>query len=338
MLIWAQAMQFELAAANSPEDYAICAMAGLRSKYEIARVDHTMQKVYHKNIGLVGDKIKLPDAKWWHPFSEDGGDMAFCEKPELFTSHFSLHGSGAYKYNFWGSMNDNGQEVKAYQHCGGLHIIFVRRPATLNVYLSTSQRTKFWGTTHMITLKKVSFPYDVIIFEKEFGNDDSDITLGQILPVAWRHLIENNHITSAGKLQVIFQLEVVFEGYGHLLSRLSTVLVKRFGRKGPSKRQKTSSGSGGAATQLAEVPRWPPAVAEWPHHTGTTEIATPPPEITQHMRELRENIPHATLRCPLVPGGWAINWWRGRNEIEEDASESSGLDNDDDDDDDDDGP
>ena len=127
MLIWAQAMQFELAAANSPEDYAICAMAGLRSKYEIARVDHSMQKVYHKNFGWVGDKIKLPDAKWWHPFSEDGGDMAFCEKPELFTSHFSLHGSGAYKYNFWASMNDNGQEVKAYQHCGGLH--YFRAPS-----------------------------------------------------------------------------------------------------------------------------------------------------------------------------------------------------------------
>ena len=263
--------------------------------------------------------------------------MAFCEKPELFTSHFNLNGSGAYKYNFWASMNDNGQEVKAYQHCGCLHTIFVRQAPSLRVYLSTSQPIGVGETTHMITLKKVIFPDDVVIFEKEFGfNEGSDITLGQILPVAWRHLIENNHITAAGKLEVIFEHMVIFEGYGHLSS--NHVLVKRFGSKEQSKRQKTSSGSGGAATQLAEVPRWPPAVAEWPHHTGTTEIATPPPEITQHMRELRENIPHATLRCPLVPGGWAINWWRGRNEIEEDASESSGLDNDDDDDDDDDGP
>ena len=308
----------------------------LRSKFEIVRVDKTWSHVGKTWDHNILDETTLPDAKWWQPFSNDEGDMAFSEKPHLFTSHFNLDGSRAYKYNFWGSMNHKGQEVKAYQHCGGLHIIFVRRPATLNVYLSTSQRTKFWGTTHMITLKKVSFPNDIIIFEKEFGFEDGyDITLGQILPVAWRHLIENNHITSAGKLQVIFQLEVIFEGYGHLLSELNTVLVKRFGRKEPSKRQKTSSGSGGAATQLAEVPRCPPAVAEWPHHTGTTEMATPPLELMQHMRELRQMSPHAAIeavRCPLVPGGWAFTFGRGRIEIEEDASESSGLDNDDDDD------
>ena len=318
--------------------------ADLFRKYEIARVDHTKQKVYHKNIGLVGEYM-LPHALWWHPFSKDEGDMAFSEKPELLTSHFNLDGSRAYKYNFWQSMNHKGQEVKAYQHCGGLHTIFVRRPATLNVYLSTSQRTRVGATTHMITLKKVIFPDDVIIFEKEFGFEDgSDITLGQILPVAWRHLIENNHITSVGKLEVIFEHMVIFEGYGHLSSMLSTVLVKRFGSKEPSKRQKTSSGSGGAATQLAEVPRCPPAIAEWPHHTGTTENATPPPEIMEHMRQLRENNPHAAIeavRCPLVPGGWVVNFGPGRIEIEQDASDdeapsiwgrsSSGLDNDDDD-------
>ena len=306
--------------------YAICAMA-VRSKFEIARVDHTW---YHP-MALV-DETSLPDAKWWQPFSKDGGDMAFKEKPLLFTSAFNPNGSGTCKYNFWRSMNAKGQEVRLYQHCGGLHSIFVRRPATLNVYLSTSQRTRVGATTHMITLKKVSFPDDVIIFEKELGFEDgSDITLGQILPVAWRHLIENNHITSVGKLEVIFEHMVIFEGYGHLSSMLSTVLVKRFGSKEPSKRQKTSSGSGGAATQLAEVPRCPPAIAEWPHHTGTTENATPPPEIMEHMRQLRENNPHAAIeavRCPLVPGGWATTFGRGPLflvAIEEDASESSGL-------------
>ena len=256
--------------------------ADLFRKYEIARVDHTKQKVYHKNIGLVGEYM-LPHALWWHPFSKDEGDMAFSEKPELLTSHFNLDGSRAYKYNFWQSMNHKGQEVKAYQHCGGLHSIFVRRPATLNVCLSTSQRTKFWGTTHMITLKKVSFPDDVIIFEedifgKEFGFEcGSDITLGQILPVAWRHLIENNHITSAGKLQVIFQLEVIFEGYQYssreVVAANSTVLVK-WCRKEPSKRQKTSSGSGGAA------PEAPPEAAEAPHERVPE---TPEPEQSSSM-------------------------------------------------------
>ena len=209
-------------------------MAGLRSKYELARVDHTMQKVYHKNFGLVVDKIKLPDAKWWQPFSKDGGDMAFCEKPELFTSHFSLNGSGAYKYNFWGSMNDNRQEVKAYQHCGGLHTIFVRQAPSLRVYVSTSQPIGVGETTHMITLASAQPIFgNSVIFEKEFGNDGSDITLGQILPVARCHLIEDNHLTYAGKL------EVIFEGM-NITTKLNTVLVKRFGSNEPRKKRKTS--------------------------------------------------------------------------------------------------
>ena len=224
-----------------PEDlfcyYAICGM----SPFEIARVDvdHTW---YHSNA--------LPDAKLWESFSYERGDMAFQEQPQLFTSHFNLNGTYACKYNFWQSMRHNGQEIKMYMHCSGLHTIFVRLAPSLRVYLSTSQ-IGVGETTHMITLKKVIFPDDsditlakcrlVVIFEKEFGNDDSDITLGQILPVAWCHLIENDHATYATKLEVIFEGLVIFEGYVRSLTRLvSTVLVKRFGRKEPSKRQKTS--------------------------------------------------------------------------------------------------
>ena len=220
--------------------YAICAMA-VRSKFEIARVDHTW---YHPMASV--DETSLPDAKWWHPFSKDGGDMAFREKPVLFTSAFNPNGSGTYKYNFWRSMNANGQEVKLYQHCGGLHSIFVRQAPSLRVYLSTSQLIEVGETTHMITLKKVIFPNDVIIFDKEFGNDGSDITLGQILPVAKCHLIENNHVTDAGKLDVIFEGMVI-------TTKLNTVLVKRFGRKEPRKRPKTSSESRVPATPIAEA-------------------------------------------------------------------------------------
>ena len=234
-----------------PEDlfcyYAICAMAlRLRSKFEIARVDHTW---YHPMASV--DETSLPDAKWWHPFSKDVGDMAFREKPVLFTSAFNPNGSGTLKYDFWRSMNANGQEVKVYSHCGCLHSIFVRQAPSLRVYLSTSQLIEVGETTHMITLKKVVFPTDVIIFEKEFSNDGSHITLGQILPVAKCHLIENNHVSDAGKLEVIFEGMVV-------TTKLNTVLVKRFGSKEPRKKQKTSSGSGGAA------PEAPPEAAEAP--------------------------------------------------------------------------
>ena len=238
--------------------------------------------------------------------------MAFNEKPQLYTSHFNPNGSGTYKYNFWRSMNANGQEVKVYQHCRGLHTILVRQAPSLRVYLSTSQLdgVEDLETTHMITLKKEG---DVVIFEKEFDNDGHDIILGTILPVAWCHLINNDHVTYAGKLEVIFEGLVIFEGYakdkrggrrGHLAVifpagnvDLSTVLVKTFFSR---KKRKTSSGSGGAATPLAEATEVakvakPPAVAEGPHHTGTTEMATPPPEI---MRELRKyNPPNPPPAC-----------------------------------------
>ena len=73
MFILAQAMQYELAVANSPRGSILLLrdlrhMAGLRSKFEIARVDHTKEKVYRNNFGLVVDKIAFPDAKWWQPF------------------------------------------------------------------------------------------------------------------------------------------------------------------------------------------------------------------------------------------------------------------------------
>ncbi len=202
----AQAMQYELAASNSSRGsicyYAICAMAGSmqRSKFEIARVDHTKEKAGPFGLGM--DKIAFPDTKWWQAFSRNGGDMAFKEKPHLFTSHFNLNGM----YAFWQSMKHNGQEIKMYQHCEGLHTIFVRLAPSLRVYLSTSQ-IGVGETTHMISLKKED---DVVIFEKEFGNDGSAITLGQILPVAWLRLLENDRVTTAGKLEVILEGLVIF--------------------------------------------------------------------------------------------------------------------------------
>ena len=65
-----------------PEDlfcyYAICAMA----EFEIARVD-----VIFQDDQLLA--LTLPAAKFWQPFSQDAGDMAFQNKPHLSTSHFS---------------------------------------------------------------------------------------------------------------------------------------------------------------------------------------------------------------------------------------------------------
>ena len=203
--------------------YAICAMA-LRSNFEIARVDHTLSAM---------PDAKLPDAKWWKPCSNDVGEMAFKEKRELFTSHFNLmNGSGAYKYNFRFSgiidKNANVQEVKVYRHCGGLHTIFVRQAPSLRVYLSISKRSL---RPHMISLKKED---GVVIFEKEFANDGSDITLGQILSAAKCELVNNNHVTNQGLVDIIFEGLVI-------TTRLRTVLVEKLDRIEPNKRRKKSA-------------------------------------------------------------------------------------------------
>ena len=70
------------------------------------------------------------------------------------------------------------------------------------------------------------------LFEKEFANDGSDITLGQILRVAKGSLIDDNHVTNQGKVVVTFEdMDIEL--------KLSTVLVKRFDRKVQNKKRKT---------------------------------------------------------------------------------------------------
>ena len=117
--------------------FAITRFAPWLGSFEIARVD-----VIFQDDQLLA--LTLPAAKFWQPFSQDAGDMAFQNKPQLLTSHFSSPparhsgtkiGGGMYKYNFWLSMNANGQEVKVYQHCRRAHTIFVRRALSLRVYL-----------------------------------------------------------------------------------------------------------------------------------------------------------------------------------------------------------
>ena len=217
--------------------YAICAMA---LKFEIACGDdaqYNTESLCALSPNTLPDAkwwrpfSNEPDAKWWHPWTKNGGENAFKEKPVLFTSAFNPNGSGtmyAYKYNFSHTMNANGQEVKVYEHCGGLHTIFVRRPLSLRVFLLTSQVGE---TTHMIRMFKSISSSDPL-FEKEFANDGSDITLGEILRVARGSLIDDSRVTNQGKI------EVIFEGLD-ITTKLSTVLVKRFGQ--PNKRQKTSA-------------------------------------------------------------------------------------------------
>ena len=207
----------------------------LRSKFEIVRVSHTWY-----GEACVVEPQYLPDAKWWQPFSKDGGDMAFKDSSVLFTSAFNPNGSGTLKYNFLRSINANDQEVKVYTHCSGHHTILVRQAPSLRVYLSISKRSL---RPHMISLKKEG---GVVIFEKEFANDGSDITLGQIMSAAKCTLVNNNHVTYQSLVDIIFEgLVITMRAWSTSSSRawstssLNTVLAED--RIEPNKRRKKSA-------------------------------------------------------------------------------------------------
>ena len=81
--------------------YAICAMA---LKFEIACGDDAQYNT--ESLCALGATLpdakwwrpfsKEPDAKWWKPFSNGGGENAFKEKPELFTSALNPNGNWYY--------------------------------------------------------------------------------------------------------------------------------------------------------------------------------------------------------------------------------------------------
>ena len=171
-------------------------MAG---KFEIACV----RPDWNKDANIV----EMPDARYWYKFTKAGGENAFAEEGKLWTSCFNGGGCTAKKYNFLRSVHTATGEVKVYRHCKGQEDIFVRKPPSLRVTIHTDQLD---ATSNEISLSKTDIlsgciSQTITIWKMKCENEVSDITLRTILSTAKKDLVENEHVTSEGK--VFFYLE-----------------------------------------------------------------------------------------------------------------------------------
>ena len=187
-------------------------MAG---KFEIANVDILWDK--DANI------VKMPDARFWYKFSKAGGEKAFAEAGVLWTSAFG--GCVSKKYNFLRSIHTDTGEVKVYRHCRGQDDLFVRRPPPLRVTIHTCQ-DEIFQTSHEITLSKTTILSQCIsetteIWHMQCQNDVSDITLRTILATAKKDLVDNEHVTSEGKVSFYWEER-------NVTTKPKTILVHKY--------------------------------------------------------------------------------------------------------------
>ena len=184
-------------------------MAG---KFEVACV----RPDWNKDANIVA----MPDARYWYKFTKAGGENAFAEEAKLFTSCFSA--GTARKYNFLRSVHTATGEVKVYRHCSGKEDIFVRKPPSLRVTIHTDQLD---ATSNEISLSKTDIigciSSTTTIWKMKCENEVSDITLRTILSTAKKDLVENEHVTSEGK--VFFYLEG-----RDVTTKPKTILVEKY--------------------------------------------------------------------------------------------------------------
>ena len=168
---------------------------------------------------LQANLVQMPDARFWYKCTNAAGDKAFAEEGELWTSCFS-GGRVALKYLFNGSVHTaTGDAVKVYKHCSSNDIILVRRPPSLCVIIHTREVDQ---TTHDVLLSCLQDPGIMRdVWQMQALNSISDITLRTILSAAKKDLVENEHVTSEGKVFFIWQgMDVT--------TKPSTVLVHKY--------------------------------------------------------------------------------------------------------------
>ena len=195
-----------------PSNRGCMRMFDISNKFEMACVDTAWN--------LQANLVQMPDARFWYKCTNAAGDKAFAEEGELWTSCFS-GGRVALKYLFNGSVRTagDGDAVKVYKHCSSNAIILVRRPPSLCVIIHTREVDQ---TTHDVLLSCLQDPGIMRdVWQMQCLNSISDITLRTILSAAKKDLVENEHVTSEGKVFFIWQgVDVT--------TKPSTVLVHKY--------------------------------------------------------------------------------------------------------------
>ena len=191
-------------------------------KYEIAQVDKDW------------DLAETPSARFWYPFTKAGGEKAMRDEEELLSSCFSRGRAGSMKYRWHRSVfsTDNGP-MKVYAHCSNFShpntstncYVMVRFAPTLRVLVlpQTEQEHNTYGPHARIELRmrNIHSPrHNTILWNMTFPHQVEDITMRMVINAAKKDLVEQEHVTSAGKVEFYFHGQDVTK-------KPATVLVKK---------------------------------------------------------------------------------------------------------------
>ena len=190
-------------------------------KYEITQVD------------MNWDLADTPSAKFWYPFSKAGGEKAMRDEAELRSSCYSRGRAGLMKYRWHSSVPSNNGPVKVYAHCSNFShpntarncYVMVRFAPTLRVLVEPkpAEEHNTYGPHARIELRMWNIHatrHKTILWNMTFPHLVEDITLSMVINAAKKDLVEQEHVTSAGKVQFYFNGQ-------DITKKPATVLVKK---------------------------------------------------------------------------------------------------------------
>ena len=204
------------------------AMAIQRRKFEIAKVDKDW------------DLTEPPSARSWYALSKACGMKAMNDEKELLVHGFSfgLRQNGS-KYRWHSSVPTNSGPMKVYAHCRNRShpgtprmqpwencYVMVRFAPTLRVQVlakpDLAVRTPPYVPHTKIELGQMGhcMPAAAILWSMTFPHEVEDVTLKMILSTAKKDLVEQEHVTSSGKVLFYFDGQEV-------TTKPATVLVKK---------------------------------------------------------------------------------------------------------------
>ena len=195
------------------------AMAPRRREFEIAKVDKDW------------DLTEPPSARSWYALSKAIGLKAMNDEQELLIPLSAARGGN--KYRWHSSVPTNNGPMKVYAHCSNFShpntatncYVMVRFAPTLRVLVKpqTEEEHNTYGPHARIELRMWnihSTRHNTILWNMTFPHQVEDITMRMIINAAKKNLVEQEHVTSAGKVEFIFNGKYVTK-------KPATVLVKR---------------------------------------------------------------------------------------------------------------
>ena len=196
------------------------AMAIQRRKYEIAKVDKDW------------DLTEPPSARSWYALSQACGLKAMNNEKELLIPNISSRGGNTYRYH--SSVPTNNGPMKVYAHCRNRShpgtprmqpwencYVMVRFAPNLRVLvLPKPDRALPYHTTIELFQMGHCMPVAKLLWSMRFPHEFEDVTLKMILNTAKKDLVEQEHVTSSGKVLFYFDGQEV-------TTKPATVLVKK---------------------------------------------------------------------------------------------------------------